>query len=82
MMGSKEDFLRTKCIAQLFKSLAGEKTWMEIEGGPHLLLHWQNGDNVMAQIFHWLDARLAAHPNQTIPSGESETTKLSIESTS
>lgn len=58
MVGSKEDFLRTKCIAQLHKSLAGEKTWREFEGGPHLLLHWQEADTVLAEVLAWIETRL------------------------
>jgi alpha-beta hydrolase superfamily lysophospholipase len=58
MVGSKEDFLRNKCIAQLHKSLAGEKTWREFEGGPHLLLHWQEADKVLAEVLAWIEARI------------------------
>ena len=60
MVGSKEDFLRNKCIAQLHKSLAGEKTWREFEGGPHLLLHWQEADKVLAEVLTWIEARTGA----------------------
>jgi acylglycerol lipase len=60
MVGSKEDFLRTKCIAQLHRALAGDKTWLEFEGGPHLLLHWQDADKVLAEVFAWLDGRIRA----------------------
>jgi alpha-beta hydrolase superfamily lysophospholipase len=62
MVGSKEDFLRTKCIAQLHKSLTGEKTWREFEGGPHLLLHWQKSDKVLTEVLGWIEARLGADP--------------------
>jgi alpha-beta hydrolase superfamily lysophospholipase len=58
MIGSKEDFLRNKCIAQLHRSLAGEKTWREFEGGPHLLLHWQEADKVLAEVLAWIEARI------------------------
>lgn len=58
MVGSKEDFLRNKCIAQLHKSLAGTKTWREFEGGPHLLLHWQEADKVLTEVLGWIEARL------------------------
>jgi len=60
MVGSKEDFLRNKCIAQLHRSLAGEKTWLEFEGGPHLLLHWREADKVLAEVFAWIEKRTAA----------------------
>ncbi|MGD0143977.1 MAG: alpha/beta fold hydrolase [Rhizomicrobium sp.] len=75
MVGSKEDFLRTKCIAQLHKLLAGDKTWREFEGGPHLLLHWQNGSEVLCAVLAWIDARIgrAASPAEveatTLPLG-------------
>lgn len=62
MIGSREDFLRNQCIAQLHKSLAGEKAWHEFEGGPHLLLHWQKGDNVLAETLSWIEARLGTSP--------------------
>ena len=48
MVGSKENFVNTNCIAQLHKSLAGEKTWRKFEDGPHLLLHWTKADEVLA----------------------------------
>jgi acylglycerol lipase len=58
MVGSKENFLNTNCIAQLHKSLAGEKTWCQFEGGPHLLLHWVLGDAVLARTMGWIRGQL------------------------
>jgi acylglycerol lipase len=58
MVGSKENFLNTKCIAQLHKSIAGEKSWHIFQGGPHLLLHWIEADSVLAKILAWIDARI------------------------
>jgi hypothetical protein len=58
MVGSQEDFLRIGCIARLYRAFAGDKTWREFDGGPHLLLHWRESDKVLAEIFSWIDARL------------------------
>lgn len=60
MAGSKDDLLRTACIAQLHRGLRGAKSWRTFEGGPHLLLHWQHRDRVLETIFAFLDARVAA----------------------
>jgi alpha-beta hydrolase superfamily lysophospholipase len=68
MVGSKEDFLRNECIAQLHRSLAGDKSWREFEGGPHLLLHWQERDKVLAEILAWIEIRIIG----TADNGKSE----------
>ncbi|HEY1614052.1 MAG TPA: alpha/beta fold hydrolase [Rhizomicrobium sp.] len=59
MVGSREKFLNVNCIAQLHRLLAGEKSWCNFEGGPHLLLHWVRRDEVLDKVFSWLDARIA-----------------------
>ena len=59
MVGSKEDFLYTTCVAALHRNLAGEKAWRIFEGGPHLLLHWQKSDEVLDLVTGWIDGRLA-----------------------
>lgn len=60
MVGSKEDFLYTTCVAALHGNLAGEKTWRIFDGGPHLLLHWQRKDDVLRVVTDWIEAKLTA----------------------
>ncbi|HWA89839.1 MAG TPA: alpha/beta fold hydrolase [Rhizomicrobium sp.] len=61
MVGSKEDFLYTTCVAALHRNLAGDKTWRIFEGGPHLLLHWRESDEVLRVVTGWIDSRLASN---------------------
>jgi alpha-beta hydrolase superfamily lysophospholipase len=58
LVGSKEDFLSTRCIERLHRNLAGEKTWHLFEGGPHLLFHWRRADEVLDEALNWIAARL------------------------
>lgn len=60
MVGSRDDVLRTACITRLHLSLKGEKEWESFEGGPHLLLHWQHGERVLARALEFIDAQLPA----------------------
>jgi len=60
MVGSREDFLYTTCVASLHRNLAGEKTWRVFDGGPHLLFHWQRNEEVIAQATDWMATRLPA----------------------
>lgn len=60
MVGTKDDLLRTACIRQLHRGLKGRKTWAQFEDGPHLLLHWEHGDRVLARVVSWIEARLMA----------------------
>ncbi len=60
MVGSKEDVLRTTCIARLHRALKGEKTWEEFANGPHLLFHWQHGDRVLARTLAFIDKHAPA----------------------
>ena len=47
MVGSKEDFLYTKCIGRLHDALAGSKMQKVYDGGPHLLFHWRHAKDVV-----------------------------------
>lgn len=58
MVGSKEDFLSTKCIAGLHANLTGGKSWHVFDGGPHLLLHWSRADEVLEVAHAWIENRL------------------------
>lgn len=58
MVGSREDFLYTTCVASLHRNLAGEKTWRVFDGGPHLLFHWRRNEEVIALAADWMAARL------------------------
>lgn len=60
MIGSKEDFLSTRCVERLHANLAGDKNWRSFEGGPHLLFHWHRADDVIDDVVAWIGARLAA----------------------
>ena len=59
LVGSREDFLSTRCIGNLHRNLAGQKAWRLFEGGPHLLFHWRRSDEVLEEVTGWLEARLA-----------------------
>jgi len=61
MVGSKEDLIRISCMKQLYRQLAGPKEWAEIEGGPHLLLHWQHSRQVLTRASDWVEREIALH---------------------
>jgi alpha-beta hydrolase superfamily lysophospholipase len=58
MAGTKDDFVRIGCMKQLYRRFAGPKEWATFEGGPHLLLHWQHGDRVVARAIDWMERRM------------------------
>jgi alpha-beta hydrolase superfamily lysophospholipase len=58
MAGAKDDLLRRDCIFQLHQNLAGPKAWADIEDGPHLLLHWARGKEVMRLARRWIERRM------------------------
>jgi len=58
MVGSKEDFLYTKCIQRLHEALGGLKTQKVYGGGPHLLFHWRRAKDVVDDTVAWIQARL------------------------
>ena len=60
MAGSKDDFVRIGCMKQLYCRFAGAKEWATFDGGPHLLLHWQHGDRVVAHAVDWMERRMVA----------------------
>ena len=60
MVGSKEDFLYTKCIERLHDALAGPKTQKVYDGGPHLLFHWRHAKDVVDDTIAWIEARLSS----------------------
>ena len=58
LVAAKDDILREGCIRQLHDNLAGEKAWNVIDG-PHLLLQWQRGHEVLFRARAWMRRRLA-----------------------
>jgi pimeloyl-ACP methyl ester carboxylesterase len=58
MVGAKDDLLRRDCILQLHQNLAGPKAWADIKDGPHLLLHWQRGTEVIRTARRWIERHM------------------------
>jgi acylglycerol lipase len=58
MMGAKDDLLRRDCIQQLHRNLAGPKSWADIKDGPHLLLHWTRGKEVLRTARRWIERHI------------------------
>jgi len=58
MVGAKDDLLRRDCILQLHQNLAGPKSWADIEDGPHLLLHWTRGKEVLRTVRRWIERHI------------------------
>jgi alpha-beta hydrolase superfamily lysophospholipase len=59
MVGSKEDFLYTKCIERLHHTLGGPKQLKVFKGGPHLLFHWRQSDEVVDHAVNWMEVKLS-----------------------
>lgn len=58
MVGAKDDLLRRDCILELHRNLAGPRAWADIEDGPHLLLHWKRGGEVLRTARRWIERHL------------------------
>lgn len=58
MMAGKDDLLRGDCVRQLHENLAGEKDWLALKDGPHLLLHWEHGGVVLRRARRWIERHL------------------------
>ncbi len=58
MIGTRDDVLRTACITRLHLSLKGEKAWETYPDGPHLLLHWQDGERVLERVIGFIEEYL------------------------
>ena len=58
MVGAKDDLLRRECILELHQNLAGPKSWADFEGGPHLLLHWRRGTEVLRTARRWIERHI------------------------
>jgi acylglycerol lipase len=58
MVGAKDDLLRRDCILQLHQNLAGPKSWADIKDGPHLLLHWTRGTEVLRTARRWIERHI------------------------
>ena len=41
MVGSREGVSSLSCVRQLHRRLGGSADWEEFNGGPHMLLHWE-----------------------------------------
>jgi alpha-beta hydrolase superfamily lysophospholipase len=65
MMAGKDDLLRGACVRQLYENLGGNKEWLTLKDGPHLLLHWQHGGVVLRRARRWIERRMAASPAST-----------------
>jgi hypothetical protein len=59
LVGNRDDVLREGCIRKLHDNLAGEKTWQIVQDGPHLLLDWQRGHEVLLRAQSWIEQHLA-----------------------
>jgi acylglycerol lipase len=60
LVGNRDDVLREGCIRRLHDNLAGEKVWQTIQDGPHLLLDWQRGYEVLVRAQNWIERHLAS----------------------
>ena len=58
MVGAKDDLLRRDCVLQLHQNLAGPKSWADIKDGPHLLLHWTRGKEVLRTARRWIERHM------------------------
>jgi alpha-beta hydrolase superfamily lysophospholipase len=58
MMAGRDDLLRATCVKQLHDNLGGEKDWVALKNGPHLLLHWEHGGIVRRLARRWIEKRL------------------------
>jgi alpha-beta hydrolase superfamily lysophospholipase len=65
MMAGKDDLLRGDCVRQLHENLAGEKDWLALKDGPHLLLHWEHGGVVLRRARRWIERHLPRTRGQT-----------------
>jgi acylglycerol lipase len=61
MVGAKDDFVRIRCMKQLYCRFAGPKEWALFEGAPHLLLHWQHNGRVLTHAVEWMERHIAAN---------------------
>jgi len=59
MVAGKDDLLRGACVRQLYENLAGEKDWLTLKNGPHLLLHWEHGGVVLRRARRWIEKQIA-----------------------
>jgi acylglycerol lipase len=62
LVAGKDDIISAGCIRQLHDNLAGPKVW-EVIDGPHLLLQWQRGHEVLGRACKWMNKRVA----ETVP---------------
>jgi alpha-beta hydrolase superfamily lysophospholipase len=78
MMAGKDDLLRGDCVRQLHENLAGEKDWLALKNGPHLLLHWEHGGVVLRRARRWIERHLSrAHdPQREIPANSNRANEL------
>lgn len=58
LVGAKDDLLRRDCVLELHNNLAGPKSWAEIKDGPHLLLHWARGKEVLRTARRWIERHM------------------------
>lgn len=67
MVGSRDDILRKACIWTMHQRLGGKKEWALFDDGPHLLLHWQKGDQVLDRAVAWMTRRIEARAAEGTP---------------
>lgn len=58
VVGARDELVRLGCVRRLFDNLAGEKTWRVVSDAPHLLLHWQRGNEILRDAIGWMMAQL------------------------
>jgi acylglycerol lipase len=58
MVGRNDDLLHRDSVLRLHGNLAGPKAWADIEGGPHLLLHWTRGNEVLRTARRWIERHI------------------------
>ncbi len=61
MMAGKDDLLRSACVRQLHENLGGEKVWVALKDGPHLLLHWEHGGVVLRRARRWIEKQMSRY---------------------
>ena len=73
LVGSCEDVSTLTCVRNLHTRLGGQADWEEFNGGPHMLLHWQESGRVAERIFQWLDDRVTRNaPARNAPVGAND----------
>jgi len=73
IVAGHDDLLSNICVRQLHENLGGEKDWVALEKGPHLLLHWQHGGIVLRRVRRWIESCIAGQRPDFRPGGRPHT---------